>query len=80
MTMIRARFKANKNDYRSVNWPVKHPYWCSGYGHDHAIVVAYADNEAEILRNWPEAKNIEAEEVEQYSFSDRFPKPDWFNT
>jgi len=76
--MIRARFKANEDDYRSVNWPVKHPYWCTGYGDGYSIVVAYADNEEEILSNWPEAKEIESEEVEGYTFTDRFPKPEWF--
>lgn len=76
--MIRARFKANGEDYRSVNWPVKHPYWCTGYGDGYSIVVAYADDEAEILRNWPEATEIDAEEATEYVFSSRFPKPDWF--
>lgn len=77
--MIRARFKANMNDYRPVKWPVKHPYWCTGYGTNYSIVIAYADNEAEILENWPEAQDIDIEEVEEYTFSSRFPKPDWFN-
>ncbi len=77
--MIRARFKANMNDYRPVKWPVKHPYWCTGYGTNYSIIVAYADNEAEILENWPEAQDIDIEEVDEYTFSERFPKPDWFN-
>ena len=76
--MIRARFKANGEDYRSINWPVKHPYWCTGYGDGYSIVVAYADDEAEILQNWPEATEIDSEEVTEYVFSGRFPKPDWF--
>lgn len=76
--MIRARFKANFEDYRPVNWPVKHPYWCTGYGDGYATVVAYADNEEEILKNWPEAEDIDSEEAEDYLFNDRFPKPDWF--
>ena len=76
--MIRARFKANANDYRPVVWPVKHPYWCTGYGGNYAIVVAYADDEAEIKTNWPEASDIDAEEVTDYVFTDRFPAPNWF--
>lgn len=76
--MIRARFKANEDDYRPVNWPVKHPYWCTGYGFGYSIVVAYADDEEEILRNWPEAEDIDAEEATEYTFTSRFPKPDWF--
>ncbi|MNC52951.1 hypothetical protein D3C75_1023270 [compost metagenome] len=76
--MIRARFHANYPDYRSINWPVKYPYWCSGCGEDYSIVVAFAEDEAEILRNWPEATHIDAEEVEGVTFSSRFPKPDWY--
>lgn len=75
--MIRARFKTNEQDYRPVVWPIKHPYWCSGYGDGYSILVAYADDENEILRNWPEAYGIDAEEVEEYVFSGRFPKPEW---
>ena len=76
--MIRARFQANHDDPRPVNWPIKHPYWCTGRNFSRSVVVAYADDEAEILRNWPEAECIESEEVTEYYFSDRFPKPEWF--
>ncbi len=76
--MIRARFKANLDDYRPVNFPLKHPYWCTGYDDENSIIVAYADNEAEILKNWPEAKDIDYEERDKYTFTDRFPKPEWF--
>ncbi len=78
--MIRARFKANESDYRPVVWPVKHPYWCSGYSESNSIVIAYADNKSEILTNWPEAEEIDIEEVQEYCFTDRFPKPDWFSS
>ncbi len=77
--MIRARFHTPCADYRPVNWPIKHPYWCTGYDpDDHPIIAAYADDEAEILRNWPEAEDIESDEVDEYKFTDRFRKPDWF--
>lgn len=76
--MIRARFRANEDDYRPINWPVKHPYWCTGYGNDYSVVVAYADDIDEILRNWPEATDIDFEEREEYIFTDRFQKPEWF--
>ncbi len=78
--MIRARFKANEDDFRPVVWPIKHPYWCTGYGDGYAIVVAYADDVAEIKRNWPEASDIEADETDGYVFTGRFPKPEWFVT
>lgn len=75
--MIRARFKTDENDPRPVVWPIKHPYWVTGYGEGYSIVVAYADDEAEVLRNWPDATDIEADEAESYVFTSRFPKPDW---
>ena len=77
--MLRIRFKANPDDYRPVNWPVKHPYWCSGEGEDYSIVISYADDTKYILENWPEAKDLEIEEANAYVFTDRFPKPKWFN-
>lgn len=80
--MIRARFKANRDDYRPVIWPIKHPYWCTGYGEDsvgeHSILVAYADDLQEIHRLWPESYDIDSRDVDDYQFTDRFPKPDWF--
>lgn len=76
--MIRARFKTNSADQRPINWPIKHPYWCTGYGDDYYIIVAYADDVAEILNNWPEAYDIDSEEASEYVFTDRFQKPEWF--
>ena len=77
--MIRCRFEANLDDPRPVNWPIKHPYWVTGYKDSAAIIVAYADNEEEIYKNWPEAECLDSEEVEDYIFTERFQKPDWFN-
>lgn len=76
--MIRARFYVNLVDPRPVVWPIKHPYWVTGCSETHSIIVAYSDDEEEILRNWPDAENIEAEECEEYVFTGRFPKPKWF--
>jgi hypothetical protein len=76
--MIRVRFHANADDYRPINWPVKHPYWCSGSGEGYSIVISYADDVDYIMKNWPEATNLDIEERSEYTFTDRFPKPDWF--
>jgi len=76
--MIRARFETDLDDYRPVNWPIKHPYWCTGFNDNASIVVAYADDEDEILRNWPDANDIDIEIVDGYTFNSRFAKPDWF--
>lgn len=79
--MLRIRFKANYKDARPVNWPVKHPYWVSGAAADesYAIVISYADDTQYIMDNWPEAKDLEIQEVDGYTFTDRFPKPEWFD-
>lgn len=76
--MIRARFHANPVDPRPVKWPIKHPYWVTGYGDDYSIIVAYADSEEQILGLWPEAAEIESTDPDGYQFTDRFPKPGWF--
>ncbi len=76
--MIRARFKTNESDPRPVVWPIAHPYWITGYGDGYGIVVAYAEDEAEIVRNWPDASDIDSEKVDGYLFTSRFPRPDWF--
>lgn len=77
--MIRARFTAQDGDARPANWPVKHPFWCTGYDSvDRPTVVAYADNEHYVLQNWPDAIDIESNEVDGYVFTDRFKKPEWF--
>lgn len=75
--MIRARFHANETDYRPVKWPVKHPFWCTGYVDGYSIVVAYADSVEEIMENWPEATELDIEERSEYTFTSRFPKPAW---
>lgn len=78
--MLRVRFQANYDDPRPINWPVKHPFWITGYAGDdsYAIVVAYADDLDYIYANWPEATNIEYEQAHNYVFTSRFPKPEWF--
>ncbi len=79
VTMFRIRFKANVEDPRPVNWPITHPFWITGYGDKHSVVVAYADDEKYIKDNWPEATDLEVQPVNEYLFTDRFPKPEWFN-
>jgi hypothetical protein len=78
--MLRVRFEANFEDSRPVNWPVKYPFWESGFASDgsYAIIISFADDKEYIYRNWPEAKNLEIEEVERVTFSNRFSCPDWY--
>lgn len=77
--MIRARFTVNDQDYRPVVWPIPHPYWCSGYTENRAVLVAYADDLAQVLHQWPDAENIDVMEdgLTEYTFTTRFAKPSW---
>jgi len=45
---------------------------------DDAAIVAYADSQAELKWLWPEATEIDAQTVTGYTFTTRFPRPDWF--
>lgn len=76
--MIRARFRANMLDPRPVVWPIRYPYWVSGYGPSYSIIVAFADSREEVLEKWPEAENLECEEVSEVTFTERFQKPEWW--
>lgn len=77
--MIRARFTVPGDDYRPVVWPITHPYWCSGESDEGFIIVAYADDEAEIYQLWPDALDIKSKPCTEYKFTSRFPRPDWFS-
>ena len=81
--MVRARFYIKKkdcgNDYRPTKWPIKYPYWCTGESSGSFIIVAYADDAEQIMQLWPEAYSVESEEVQNIVFTDRFPKPEWYN-
>ena len=80
--MIRARFyikfKDCDSDFRPINWPIKYPYWCTGQNSDSFVIVAYADSIEQIEELWPEAYNIEANEVQEIVFTTRFQKPEWY--
>jgi len=79
LELFRIRFKVKEvEDPRPIKWPLKHPYWVTGSSDSYATLVAYANSEAEIHTNWPDAFDLEPETVSEYNFTDRFPRPDWF--
>lgn len=81
--LMRVRFYSDHSDSRPITWPMKHPYWCSG-SHtyqdkngdpaDGCIIVAYIEDKDEVLKGWPEARNVEVfeEGLDFYTFTDRF--------
>jgi len=78
--MIKVRFYTPSDDHRPIKWPIKHPYWCSGHTDTQWVIVAYADNIEEIKSNWPEHEDMDIldNDAKYYSFTERFPRPDWF--
>lgn len=76
--MIRARFHANEDDWRPVEFPPPGPAWCTGYGEGYSTVVAYVESEDQILKFWPEATEIDTQPCDKIEFSGRFPRPDWW--
>ena len=78
----RIRFQANLDDYRPIKWPPTGPYWCSGFNDRHSIVVAYVpagSTDEDVRKLWTEAKNIDRMQTTiPITYSDRFPKPDWW--
>ncbi len=87
--MNRYRFTQPTKDYRPVTWPLPagRAYWCSGYrgatldGYrdEAAIIVAYLADEAELLKFWPEAEDIDMHREDcEVTFTGRFPRPEWY--
>lgn len=80
--MIRVRFivEAAEDDYRPVKFPPPGPYWCTGWAPNGTIIVAYLETEDQIKEYWPDVIEISfIQEREDITFTDRFPKPDWWN-
>jgi hypothetical protein len=76
---IRARFQANLVDPRPMLWPPPGPYWISGEGDGYSIVIAYVKTYKEILKYWPDATDIDCNELcDKITYSSRFPKPSWY--
>jgi hypothetical protein len=77
----RYRFETKAvDDYRPLVFNSKYPWWCSGFKADgsSATIVAFLPKEANLMKYWDDAFNIEFTEHDNISFSDRFPKPSWF--
>ena len=77
---IRHRFEQPTEDYRPIVFPPPGPYWCTGEAGDgsYFIIVAYLPRFTKVTQYWPEARNIDSEERDKITYTDRFEKPDWF--
>ena len=72
----RCRFKSI--DTMPVKFPPPAPYCCTGSNIDCCTIVTYVKSIDQVLEYWPDAIDIEAEEVEEIVYSSRFPKPEWY--
>ena len=74
----RYRFKTYEDDYRPLIFNPKYPWWCTGYGDDHYVIVAYLPPEEDLLKYWDDAFDVEYDERDEITFTSRFPKPEYF--
>lgn len=81
----RYRFKTYAvEDYRPLVFNPKYPWWCSGHGYNsseiqYSIIIAYLPINEDLFKYWDDAFDIEFTKENEIKFSDRFPKPDYFN-
>jgi hypothetical protein len=81
MKWVRYRFYTKSvDDYRPLVFNPKYPWWCSGYAGDesYAVIIAYLPKRESLKKYWNDAYEIDKTEEDKISFSDRFPKPDYF--
>jgi hypothetical protein len=76
---VRYRFSTKAiSDYRPLIFNPKYPWWCSGEGEDRAIIVAYLPFGEDLYKYWDDAFDITYTTEEKIEFTDRFPKPKYF--
>ncbi len=74
---IRYRFYTKSEDYRPLLFNPAYPWWCSGHTDEAAIIIAFLPVGESLEKYWPEAEAVDAESRDLF-FTDRFPKPDWY--
>lgn len=69
-------------DSRPLIFNPCYPWWCSGYGGEgnssYATIVAYLPKDENLKTYWDDAFSITYTDEEEIVFTDRFPKPDYF--
>jgi hypothetical protein len=67
-------------DYRPVKWPIPGPYWMTRQGGEgHYGLVACLPADVDLKEFWPEAQDIDVQERDNITFTERFQKPDWWS-
>ena len=69
-------------DSRPLIFDARYPSWCSGYGEDqkgeYAVMVVYLPEGEDLLKYWDDAFDVDVEDREEITFTDRFPKPSYY--
>lgn len=89
-TLIKYRFKVLERyvpyDTNEKMESINMPWWITGYSHysielrlniDSAIIICYLPKDKNLFDYWEHAFEIEAEEVDEIIYSDRFPMPSY---
>ena len=78
----RYRFKTKAvEDFRPLKdlKDIQMPYWCSSEGDDYVVIICYLPANVDLFEYWDDAYDIEEEDEEEITYTDRFPKPDWID-
>lgn len=82
---IRYRFKTKSvADWRPLVYDPRFPSWCSGYGGEEedgsafAVIVMYLPASEDLMKYYDDAFDVEGEERDSITFTDRFPRPKSF--
>jgi hypothetical protein len=75
----RYRFSTKSvNDYRPIIFNPKYPWWCSGENKSSVTIIAYLPETEDLMKYWDDAEDTEFTEHDEIEFTDRFPKPDYY--
>lgn len=66
------------NDYRPLIFDDRYPWWCSGYSDFEAVIIAYLPDGEDVLKYWDDARIDVVQDRNSITFTDRFPKPNWY--
>lgn len=79
MTWKRYIFKTQAiQDCRPLKFNPKYPWWLTGSGEGFVTIVAYLPPEEDLYEYWDDAEEVDVQERDEITFTDRFPKPDYF--
>jgi hypothetical protein len=65
-------------DCRPLIFNPSYPWWCSGYGEDRAVIIAYLPKSEDLAKYWDDATDVEFTEEAKIIFTDRFRQPKYY--